>query len=147
MNDETVNEWIKYANDDLKAGTILFKNNSDAFKSIVCFHMQQAVEKYLKAYLIFNNKEIDKHKTHNISKLIEDCKKIDIDFNNLYKTNINELNIYAVEIKYPSSSKLISLDDEREAISIAEQVRLFVINKIKELNNDNDDDEPSLKQL
>ncbi len=73
MNYKTVIHWINYADNDLKAGVLLFNNNHEEFKSIVCYHMQQAVEKYLKAYLIFFNKEINK--THDIAELIENCKK------------------------------------------------------------------------
>jgi len=135
MNDKAVNEWIKYADDDLKAGIILFNNSTEEFKSIVCFHMQQAVEKYLKAYLIFNNKEIDKHKTHDIAKLIEDCNRIDPNFNSLYNNKTDKLTDYAIAIRYPSTLRIISLEDEKTAIYIAEQVRLFVANKIKQLNN------------
>ncbi|MHB1680325.1 MAG: HEPN domain-containing protein [bacterium] len=131
MNDKTVSEWIKYADDDLKAGITLFNNNPDEFKSIVCFHMQQAVEKYLKAYLIFNNKEIDKHKTHDIAKLIEDCNKIDPNFNSLYNNKTDKLTDYAVAIRYPSTLRVISPEDEKTAIFVAQQVKLFVIGKIK----------------
>jgi HEPN domain-containing protein len=45
MNDKIVKAWLKYANDDLKAGVLLFNNSPDEFKSIVCYHMEQAVEK------------------------------------------------------------------------------------------------------
>ncbi len=129
MNDKIVKIWLKYANDDLKAGVLLFNNDPDEFKSIVCYHMEQAVEKYLKAYLIFNNKEINK--THDITELIENCKEIDIDFDNIYSFNANELTDYAVNMKYPSSSKVISLEDEKTAVSIANQVKSFVMEKIK----------------
>lgn len=128
MNEEIVKEWLKYANDDLKAGITLFKNNPDEFKAIVCFLMQQAVEKYLKTYLIFNNKEIEK--THDIAKLIEDCKNIDFDFNSLYNINANDLTDYAVATRYPSDLNIITLEDEQEAISISEQVKLFVKGKM-----------------
>jgi HEPN domain-containing protein len=101
VNDKIVKIWLKYANDDLKAGVLLFNNDPYEFKSIVCYHMEQAVEKYLKAYLIFNDKEINK--THDITELIENCKEIDIDFDNIYSFNANELTDYAVNLKYPSS--------------------------------------------
>ena len=90
MNEETVNEWIKCADESLNAGKQLFKNNPDEFKATVCFLMQQGVEKYLKAYLVSNDieiKETNKNKIHDIGKLINDCEKIDPSFNSLFKFN------------------------------------------------------------
>ena len=55
----------------------------------VCFHMQQCIEKYLKAYLIFNGKEI--RKTHDLAELISNCVEIDESFNTLLKPEIVKL--------------------------------------------------------
>jgi HEPN domain-containing protein len=60
MNEKVVKEWLKYADEDIRGGKLLFENNPEEFRTLVCYHMQQAVEKCLKAYLISNNKEIDK---------------------------------------------------------------------------------------
>ncbi|MDA8053921.1 MAG: HEPN domain-containing protein [Deltaproteobacteria bacterium] len=128
MNEKIVTEWIKYADEDFNAGKQLFKNNQEEFKTVVCYHMQQTVEKYLKAYLIANNIEIDK--THDIAKLIEQCKEIDINFNNLYNIDIDKLTNYAVDSRYPFPSKAVTLEDEKAAISIVEQVRPFVTCRI-----------------
>ena len=133
MNEETVNEWIRYADESLNAGKQLFKNNPDEFKTTVCFLMQQGVEKYLKAYLVFNDIEINeanKNKIHNIGKLINDCEKIDPSFNNLFKINPEILSNYAVNSRYPFLSKTITLEDEKTAISIAEKVKTFINEKI-----------------
>jgi len=57
MNEETVKKWITKAESDLKIGKdemLTDRPATDAF----CFHVQQCVEKYLKAFLIFNGKEI-----------------------------------------------------------------------------------------
>ena len=98
MNEEIVNEWIKYADESLNAGKQLFKNNPDEFKTTVCFLMQQGVEKYLKAYLISKGIEINetnKNKIHNIGKLINYCEKIDSSFNELFKLDPEILSNYA----------------------------------------------------
>ena len=133
MNEKTVKEWIKLGDENFNAGLTLFRNNSENFKNIVCYNMQQAVEKYLKAYLVANNIEIDdshrKHHTHDIAKLIEICKGIDNDFISLYKIEADRLTDYAVKSRYPASNEA-SIEDEKEAISITEQVRPFVIKKI-----------------
>lgn len=60
MNDETktyIKQWIKRANEDLFVVDKLTEFENIATSSI-CFHCQQAVEKYLKAFLICNEVEI-----------------------------------------------------------------------------------------
>ncbi len=60
MNEKTVKEWIKKADHDLKIGKDEY-TTKDPVTDMICFHMQQCVEKYLKAYLIFHGKEIKKN--------------------------------------------------------------------------------------
>jgi HEPN domain-containing protein len=52
MNNENVMEWLRLADNDLYSAKIL---NEAARKSyeIICYHCAQAVEKYLKGYLVF----------------------------------------------------------------------------------------------
>jgi HEPN domain-containing protein len=130
---------FRKAENDLKDAKILFKSGESSIEGI-CFHCQQAVEKYLKSYLAYNNKEINK--THDIAGILKDCEKIDISFAELNKMNIDDLTDYAITIRYDEIPEP-TFDDAKEAIAISEQVRLFIIGKIKELINDND--EPSLK--
>lgn len=59
MNEERVKEWIIKAESDLKIGKDEFVTEEPATDGI-CFHMQQCMEKYLKAYLIFHGKEFRK---------------------------------------------------------------------------------------
>jgi len=61
MNTETVRKWILKAENDLKIAKDEIQTEDPATDA-VCFHAQQCVEKYLKAFLVFNNKEI--RKTH-----------------------------------------------------------------------------------
>ena len=132
-------EWLKYAEENFEGGKILFNNSTENFKTLVCYNMQQAVEKYLKAYLVANGIEIDErhreHYTHNIAELIEKCKEIDPDFDKLYNIEPDRLTDYAINLKYPSNKlKTLSIEDEAQAISIAEQVKTFVVKKIMELS-------------
>lgn len=47
------NEWINMAIKGIRSAKILFAHDADY--EMVCFHCQQAVEKYLKGYLIEKN--------------------------------------------------------------------------------------------
>ncbi len=52
MNEKTVHLWIQKAEDDYEAGMLLMQARSP-ITWIVCFHMQQCAEKYLKGFLSF----------------------------------------------------------------------------------------------
>jgi HEPN domain-containing protein len=82
MNDDIVKLWIIKADNDLKTGIDELATINPATDTI-CFHTQQCVEKYLKAFLVFHNREISK--THNLAFLIQECIGIDCDFKKLQK--------------------------------------------------------------
>ncbi|MGC9070914.1 MAG: HEPN domain-containing protein, partial [Elusimicrobiales bacterium] len=126
---EIVLNWIKKAENDLKTAKDEMAVHNPATDTI-CFHAKQCVEKYLKAYLVFHQKYF--RKTHNIAELIELCKEIDQDFNKLYDLKVENLTPYATEIRYPEDFYFPSEDEAKEAIEIAEKVRSFVIEKLKQ---------------
>ncbi len=59
-------EWVKKADLDLKTAVRL--STESEFRDVVCFHSQQAVEKYLKALL--TRHQIEFPKTHIIRRLL-----------------------------------------------------------------------------
>ena len=65
-------DWIKKANEDL----LVAKHIINISPTNSTYHSQQAVEKYLKAFLIINN--IEPPKTHNIYHLLRLCIDIDL---------------------------------------------------------------------
>ena len=115
-------KWFKNCQDEL----ITENPATDA----ICFHAQQCAEKYLKAYLVFNNKEI--RKTHDIAELVKMCSEVDPDFNKLNQIDIISLTDYAVEVRYIDDFYFPSVDEARSAIEVAEKVKDFVVNKLKE---------------
>lgn len=85
---------------------------------IVCFHCQQAAEKYLKALLIY--KEVEKiPKTHNIDLLLNLCTKYDKDF--IIYTG-TELTTYAVNLRYPDTLYIPNKEQMNEAINITNEI-------------------------
>ena len=112
MNKETyVKDWIEKAEKDIKAVEKL-KDDED-ITEIVCFHCQQAVEKYLKALLIYNDEEVQK--THNVDFLLNKCK---IYNKELEKFIGNALSDYAVDLRYPDTRYIPSKDEVNEAIEL-----------------------------
>ena len=127
MIDEIIKQWTQKAENDFKTGNDEFLTNEPA-TDMVCFHMQQCVEKYLKAYLVFNSKEF--RKTHNIAELIDLCKDIDSELDKLYEINAHELTIYASEIRYPDDFHMPTRDEAKECIQIATEVKNFIAEKL-----------------
>jgi HEPN domain-containing protein len=80
--EEIVLNWIRKAESDLKTAKDEILTENPATDTI-CFHNQQCVEKYLKAFLIYHKRRFGK--THNIAELIKLCKEIDGDFEKLYE--------------------------------------------------------------
>ena len=70
MINEYVKKWLIKANNDLKVVENLMKLSSEeTITEAMCFYSQQAVEKFLKAYLITKNVEFGK--TYNLEYLLE----------------------------------------------------------------------------
>jgi HEPN domain-containing protein len=61
-------EWIIKAENDLKTAAYTIKMSKGCPTDIVCFHAQQCVEKYLKAFLVVE--DIDFPRTHDIERLV-----------------------------------------------------------------------------
>jgi HEPN domain-containing protein len=117
---------LKTAEDEL--------STTEPFTNTICFHSQQCVEKYLKAYLSFVGKPF--RKTHDISELIELCKEVDEEFEILYSLNATKLTRYAVDVRYPDEFYIPSIEEAKEALEIAKKVRNFIIRKLKEIGFD-----------
>ena len=112
MSDEQyIKEWVDKANKDIKAVEKL--RNEQDITEIVCFHCQQAVEKYLKALLIYNGEDIQK--THNIDFLLNKCKTYNPEFEEYIG---NSLSDYAVDLRYPDTQYIPTIDETEEAINL-----------------------------
>ncbi len=87
------------------------------------------VEKYFKAYLTFRDIRITK--THDMELLLDMCIKLDKDFSFLDQKKIARLTFYAVEVRYPDDFYLPSIEEAKESIKIAKEVRELVKRKIR----------------
>lgn len=127
MKDEYLKRWLIKADNDLKvAEHEMETNEKERVKEAICFHCQQAVEKYLKAYLIFH--KTDFGRTHNLEYLLTLCSKKDEEFK---KIDVGNLSFYAVEIRYPDDFYIPTTKETEESIKIAKQVKEFVLRKLK----------------
>ena len=126
--EENIKRWVMKAENDLKIARDELMTEKPA-NDMICFHCQQAVEKYLKVFLVKNS--IEFKKTHDISELIELCLGVDDSFSELFDKNVDSLTIYAAEIRYPDYFYFPSDEETKDAISKAEYVKDFVMRKLE----------------
>jgi Uncharacterized conserved protein related to C-terminal domain of eukaryotic chaperone, SACSIN len=127
MKRDVVIRWVKKAESDLRSANVLLKAD-DVITESVCFHCQQAIEKYLKAFL--TEKNVRFGKIHDLLTLIEMCIREDKEFEKLDKDRISELTFYAVDVRYPDEFYTPSLEEAKKAFEIAKQVKDFIFKKL-----------------
>ena len=126
-----VEDWVFYAESDLKTAEILIKDE-DPMTNIITFHCQQAIEKYLKAFLVDHDVPIVK--THDLIKLnnmVREIKDLGIDEKKLMIVK----QVFS-ESKYPGDFGLLpdGLPSDKQAcefIEYAKEVKAIIS---KELN-------------
>ena len=123
---ELINNWIDKAEKDLLTAEHE-TTFPDKVTESICFHCQQAVEKFIKAYLIYL--DISFPKTHEIGELITRCDRKDYQINK-FKDEADILTDYAVEVRYPDDWYEPTLEETEQAIAIAKKIKKYVINKI-----------------
>ena len=107
-----VHEWVVKAEGDFTTAMREFRARKQPNFDSTCFHAQQVVEKYLKAYL--QDQSVMFPKTHNLIELLELCKGIDPSFD-LHRHSMIALDGYATRFRYPGDSA--DKSDARHAIS------------------------------
>jgi HEPN domain-containing protein len=116
-NRELSQEWFKKAGHDLLNVEIILESERTPLPlDTVCFHCQQAVEKYLKGFLVYHNVQFAR--THFLGTLLDQCKELDESFEELHA--IIDLNAYAVDIRYPDETMEFSLEDARKLTILPE---------------------------
>lgn len=110
-----VGEWVRKADQDLEAARVLLEREAP-LRYPACFHAQQAVEKYLKAYL--TRHQLDIPKTHNIRELLDRVAR-------QYEALVEKLRPammltpYGVEVRYPGDAPEPSPEEANQALALA----------------------------
>lgn len=126
---EIIKKWIEKADHDIGTAVLTFKHIPE-YRDTIAFHCQQAVEKYLKGYLIFLGIEFRRY--HDLIYLAElICQKEPISDELI--TKLTELEDYAVEIRYPDAEIELTDDEIQNAISISKEVRAYIAVKMNSI--------------
>lgn len=116
---EQMDQWLGRANEDFGLAEHLVSENSP-YLNAICFHAQQAAEKYLKAFLVHNQVEFPK--THDLVKILDLIATVDKPLAESLR-DVKGLSNYGVDIRYPGDLPEISNDDARQAFKLAEKAR------------------------
>lgn len=115
-------DWFEAGKKDFRGAKILYENDGDY--GLVLFHLQQALEKYLKGYLIGKTGLLQDG--HSLIKL---CKKVAV-YNTEFKKFVKDcafLNGYYIETRYPAEDPLIAEEEDViEGLKIAEEIIEFI---------------------
>ncbi len=122
---EDLKELIASAKEDLKLAREVKRLG---YYRHACFLSQQAVEKFLKAYLLLKTNKYPF--IHDITELINLCKSVDETFEFLFEIKADKLDKYYTGSRYPPLLE-VSEEEAKEAVEIAEKVRNFVIKKLE----------------
>lgn len=109
-----LDEWIEKAEAGYKGAVDLKRRRKDPLPDLVCYHCQQTVEKYLKAYLIAQS--ATPPPIHNLVTLLNLCLPHAPSLATL-AADANLLNPYSVDIRYPGNSA--TLADAQDAMKAA----------------------------
>jgi len=113
-----IRNWLFRANEDIAVIENLSSTNIEFYTSTICFHSQQAVEKFLKAFLIFH--DVDFPKTHDLDFLLMECQKID---NYSFEIDLKSLSDFGVSIRYPDDFYIPGVNETKDYIEIATEIK------------------------
>lgn len=124
MKEQVVKEWIERGKHDLEVAKILLAE--EGYFDIVLFHLHQAVEKYLKGFLIYKGWKLKK--IHDLEILVTEAMSFDDGFQK-YLDFGRKLTAFYYEERYPPGPITPYLKEEIEKmIETAEEI----ITKLKE---------------
>lgn len=120
---EKAKEWFWKGDNDLRTAEIVIKDEHPPTDTI-CFHCQQAVEKYLKGYLTFQGVEF--LKSHDLDYLLKLCLESHKGFEE-YREPALILNKYGIEPRYPADIPVYySVEEAKKAIGLAKEITQFI---------------------
>lgn len=123
-NRDIAHEWFKIAETDL-ASALFLQNMRPQPVEIICYHCQQAAEKFLKGFLALQGEEIKR--THDLIQLNKSCQTYDEDFAKIEEACLL-LTDYGVNVRYPFPMD-INETDMKMALKNVEAIKMVVLAK------------------
>ena len=115
-------QWKEIADSDLNLAVFSAQNMKPIPYAIICYHCQQAVEKYLKWFLVLH--DIEPPRIHDLEELEKLCEAIQPEFSAIYE-KCTVLSGYAVQTRYPNEIR-VEKQDMDKALAYAKEIREFI---------------------
>ncbi|EKE02304.1 MAG: HEPN protein [uncultured bacterium] len=123
--------WLRNAKGHLLKGEdSSYRDLRDIPIELLCFDLQQCVEKSMKAVLVKN--KIRFNRSHDITYLIDLLINNKINLPEYIKNEAPAMTQYASETRYPGDWEPITDEEYKEAVKIAEKVYSWAEKQIKE---------------
>lgn len=126
QNNKNYLAWAQKAEEDEFAGNEILDGRR--FAAPACFHFQQMVEKLFKALLIFWGEQFPK--IHDLVVLAAMIEKKAPGIKE-YKEDIELLNRYYVETRYPGDYPEFTLEECEQAKEASFRIKEFILDKLK----------------
>jgi HEPN domain-containing protein len=130
VDKEIIREWLSKAAEDFEFALINLKEGKPFFAPI-CFHFQQAAEKYLKVFIIAH--ELEFRKIHDLSILLKICAEKDSTLEQL-RADCEFLTIFYVDTRYPVHWPThFTFEETQKAFHSAKNIRALIEQKLTPL--------------
>lgn len=124
---EYIENWLFRANEDINVIEQLSDAGLSNYTSTICFHAQQATEKFLKAFLVVH--DVDFPRTHDLDYLLSECQKINkTKFDGI---NLKSLTEFGVSVRYPDDFFIPTEEEAEEYLQVAKKIKDLVEGLIK----------------
>lgn len=120
-----LDEWVEKAEADFETAVDINRRRKLPLPDSVCYHCQQCIEKYLKAYLLAQGAVPPR--THELVLLLRQCAGYDAALSRLLSA-ILILDPYSVAIRYPGTSATVP--ESKIAVKTMRQLRKILRGKL-----------------
>ncbi|MEW6163026.1 MAG: HEPN domain-containing protein [Nitrospirota bacterium] len=117
-------DWIKKAKKDLER---VQKRFEDSDLEDAAFHLQQAIEKYLKSYLLSKGWKLKR--IHDLEDLLDEAIKHNSGFERFRKTCQKVTGYYLID-RYPFVTKAPSLKEIQTALREGKKIARFILKEM-----------------
>ena len=120
-----VRRWLEKPDHDRRIAALAIEQ-TPPITDVAAFHAQQAVEKLLKAYLVYKYQEFEK--IHDLGELVALCSSHDASFADL-RDQASVLTPFAVRFRYPGPADP-TVEQVHAALGIVNDIWLFVLSRL-----------------
>jgi len=117
--EETARKWFDYAEMDWQTAKHLYDSFYPKPREIICFHCQQAIEKFLKGIFVLYDKSF--LRTHDLAVLVDSLPD-EVEMPENFKKICAGLTVFSVETRYPSE---LGIEEHRMDVTVKDTACVY----------------------